>query len=171
MGRLTDILNGNAGDFNNAWNNTAAAADFGPIPKGVYVCHATRGELKKSPNKGTPYFDVEFTVVEGEFAGRKLWLPLWLTEAATPGTKRDAAKLGIISPPQFEQPLPRWYRCRVTAVVRRDDSGIEKNEVKGFDVVGIDRPEPDAFAPPTAGPPSREAGDEPPPIIPDGVPF
>ncbi len=174
MGKLSDILNGGAGNFDDTWNSTPAAGDFGPLPKGVYVCHATRGELKKSRDKGTPFFDVEFSVIEGAYIGRKLWLPLWLTAAATPGTKRDAAKLGIISPAQFEQPLPRWWRCKVTAIIRKDDNGIERNEVKGFEVLGFDKPNADPFAPPGGSdsrPPQREAGDEPPPVIPSGVPF
>ena len=148
MGRLTDILNGGAADFNATWNNTEAAGDFGPIPKGVYICHAMRGELESSRTNRTPGYKVEFAVLDGEFKGRKLWLDLWLTPAALPASKRDLAKLGIVSPAQMEQPLPRWWRCKVTAVVRRGDDGIERNEVRAFDVLGIDKPTADPFAPP-----------------------
>ena len=34
-----------------------------------------------------------------------------------------------------------------TAIIRHDDDGIERNRVKTFDVVVINKPEPDAFAP------------------------
>lgn len=155
MGKLSDILNGGAGNFDDTWNSTPAAGDFGPLPRGVYICHATNRELEKSISKGTPCYKLEFTVIEGEFKGRKLWDPLWLSAAALPGSKRDLAKLSITSPGQMEQPLPRWFRCRVTATVRRGDDGIERNEVRNFDVLGFDRPEADPFAPP--GP--SDAGD------------
>ena len=46
MGKLSDILNGSGSDFNDRWNATAAAGEFGPVPRGVYVCHATKGELE-----------------------------------------------------------------------------------------------------------------------------
>ena len=151
MGKLSDILNGSGSDFNDRWNVTAAAGEFGPVPRGVYVCHATKGELESSRSKSTPGYKVEFTVIDGDFQGRKLWLDCWLTPAALPQSKRDLAKLGITSPAQMEQPLPKWIRCNVTAVVRRDDDGIERNKVQTFDAVGIDKPEADAFAPKPPG--------------------
>ena len=112
----SDILNGSGSDFNDRWNATAAAGEFGPVPRGVYVCHATKGELESSRSKSTPGYKVEFTVIDGDFQGRKLWLDCWLTPAALPQSKRDLAKLGITSPAQMEQPLPKWIRCHVTAV-------------------------------------------------------
>ena len=41
MGRLSDILNGSSGVFNDRWNNTQAAGDFGPVPRGEYLCHVS----------------------------------------------------------------------------------------------------------------------------------
>lgn len=148
MGKLTDILAGSGGDFNDVWDNTAAAGEFGPIPKAEYVCHATKGELESSRSKGTPGYKVEFTIIEGDFKGRKLWHDCWLTPAAMPQSKRDLGKLGITSPAQMEQPLPRWFRCKVVVVLRKDDDNIERNRVRSFEVVGIDKPEVDPFAPP-----------------------
>ncbi len=159
MGKLSDILNGSGSDFNDRWNATAAAGEFGPVPRGVYVCHATKGELESSRSKSTPGYKVEFTVIDGDFLGRKLWLDCWLTPAALPQSKRDLAKLGITSPAQMEQPLPKWIRCNVTAVVRRDDDGIERNKVQTFDAVGIDQPEADAFAPKPPGEAAEPKGE------------
>lgn len=89
--------------------------------------------------------------LDTDYRDRKLWLDCWLTPAALPQSKRDLAKLGITSPAQMEQPLPKWIRCNVTAVVRRDDDGIERNKVQTFEAVGIDTPEADAFAPKPPG--------------------
>ena len=151
MGKLTDILNGNGGNFNDQWNNTEAAGDFGPVPRGEYVCHVTKGELESSRSKATPGYKVEFVILDGEYKGQRLWLDCWLTPAALAQSKRDLGKLGIVSPTMMERPLPRGIRCKVTAVLRKDDDGIERNRVRSFDVIGIDKPVVDEFAPKPLG--------------------
>ena len=74
MGKLTDILHGSGANFNEAWDATQAAGEFGAVPKGEYVCHVTQGELESSRTKGTPGYKIEFTILDGDFKGRKLWL-------------------------------------------------------------------------------------------------
>lgn len=159
MGKLSDILNGHGNNFNDQWNATEAAGDFRPVPRGEYVCHVTKGELESSRSKGTPGYGIEFTILDGDFKGRKLWHDCWLTPAALAQSKRDLGKLGITSPEMMERPLPKWLRCKVTAVVRRDDDGIERNRVRSFEVIGIDTPEADPFAPKPQGD-GNEPGDD-----------
>jgi len=153
MGKLSDILTaGGFGgdDFSNAWQNTQAADEFRPLPPGEYVCHADRGELKAA-RTGTPSYSLTFKVIEGEHTGRLVWLDLFLTPAALPMAKRDLAKLGIDDPAKLELPLPLGMRCKVRVAVRKDDDGTERNRVVRFEVVGIDKPEVDPFAPETEG--------------------
>lgn len=160
MGKLTDILaaGGQSGDdFKANWNATDAAGEFAPLPPGWYVCRAESGELDAS-QKGTPGYKLTFRVLDGDFTGRKLWHDLWLTPAALPMSKRDLAKLGIDEPAKLEQPFPPGIRCRVQIALRRDDDGTERNEVKRFEVIGIDPPEPDAFAPPADSGPNDGKG-------------
>ena len=38
-------------------------------------------------------------------------------------------------------------RCKVKLALRRDDDGIESNRIRRFEVIGIDTPDADAFAP------------------------
>ena len=163
MGKLSDILAGN-GDYFKNWNDIKAAGDDGPLPRGQYVCHLTKGELRSSRTNGTPEFALEFTVIEGDFKRRKLWHDLWLTEAAKPRTKRDLDRLGITDPErQLDRPIPRWIRCRLTVVLRKDDDGVKRNRVRSFEVVGIDTPEADPFAPKPevdGDEPSGDDGDE-----------
>ena len=147
MGKLSDILGGSSGDFADRWNKTVAAIDYGPVPRGVYECHATMGKLESSQTNRTPGYQVEFTVIDGDYSGRKLWSHHWLTLAALAASKRDLAKLGITEPKQMQVPLPEWFRCRVTVVIRRDNEGIERNEVRTFEVIGFEPREPDPFAP------------------------
>lgn len=149
MGKLTDILaaGGQSGDdFSNTWDSTAAAGEYDPLPPGWYACRAESGELDTS-HRGTPGYKVTFRVLEGDHTGRKLWHDLWLTPAALPMSKRDLLKLGIDDPAKLEAPLPQGIRCKVQVALRKDDDGTERNRVKRFEVIGIDLPEVDAFAP------------------------
>lgn len=168
MGKLSDILNGHGGNFDDVWNSAEAAGEFGPVPRGEYICHATKGELEKSTIKGTPGYKIEFTIIEGDFKGRKVWHDCWITPAAMPQTKRDLGKLGIKSLAQTEQTLPRWFRCKVTVVLRKDDDAIERNKVRSFEVIGIDKPEADPFAPPL-GDAAEPDGDVDTSFLPDSV--
>lgn len=164
--RLTDILAAGSGgdDIRDIWNSTEAAGEMGPLPPGEYVAHILAGELEASRTKATPGYKLTFAVIEGEYTGRRFWLDCWLTPAALPQTKRDLAKLGVTALEQLERPLPRYIRCKVKLALRRDDNGDERNRVKQFEVIGIDPPEADPFAP---------AGDaapvEPLPTLPDAA--
>lgn len=158
MGKLTDILaeGGYGGDdFSENWKNTNAAGDFEPLPSGTYVCHADRGELETSRN-ATPGYKLTFKVVDGENAGRLVWHDLWLTPAALPMAKRDLLKLGIDNPAKMELPLPPGIRCKVKVALRRDDDGNERNRVVRFEVIGVDKPVVDEFAPETTGGDDRD---------------
>ncbi len=89
-------------------------------------------------------------MLEGDHQGRQFWHDVWLTPAALPMAKRDLGKLGVTALEQLERPLPPGIRCKVKLALRKDDDGTEYNRVKRFEVVGIDAPEADAFAPQTA---------------------
>lgn len=145
---LKDILHAGGQDkLSQAWNTTNAATDFTSLPRGEYLCHITAGTLQSSRIKATPGYKLEFTIIDGSFAGRKLWHDCWLTGPALPHTKRDLLKLGVTSIEQLDRPLPALFRCKVKVALRRDDDGTQRNRVQSFEVIGIDQPEVDAFAP------------------------
>jgi hypothetical protein len=149
---LSDILSaGNGDDFINLWNSTEPADEFGPLPPGVYVCHLVKAELNRSRRKGTPSYNMTFKVIEGDYAGRLVWHDIWLTAKALSMARRDLGRLGVTDPRQLEQPIPKWVRFRISVVVRRDDDGIERNVVRAFEVLGIDQPPVNPFAPETEG--------------------
>ena len=144
--RLTDILNGGADSLRDQWAHTEAAGEYAPLPPGTYECHVQSGELFNA-KRGTPGYKLTFRVLTGEHAGRQFWHDLWLTAPALPMSKRDLHKLGVTSIEQLEQPLPMGIRCEVKLALRRDDDGTEYNRVRAFNVLGVDEPERDPFAP------------------------
>jgi hypothetical protein len=147
MQKLTDILaNGRVESLRAQWGETEAAGEFEPLPGGEYDARIISGELTTSRN-GTPGYKLTFRVAEGEHEGRQFWNDIWLTAAALPMAKRDLAKLGVTELDQLDLPLPPGIRCRVKLALRKDDNGAEFNKVRRFDVIGIDVPQPDAFAP------------------------
>lgn len=145
---LTDILRaGNGDSLRKLWETTTAAEEFAPLPAGEYVAHVTAVELFNSKSNNTPGVKLTFKVVEGEYAGRLFWHDSWLTAAALPQAKRDLGKLGVTSLDVLDKPLPKGIRCAVKVGLRKDDDGTERNRVRSFDVIGIDPPEVDPFAP------------------------
>lgn len=158
MGKLSDILQNRQADaIREAWDSTEAAGELAPLPTGEYQAHIIDGKLEQSRSNSTPGYKLTFRVCEGEYTGRQFWHDLWLTQAALPMTKRDLAKLGVSSLGQLEQPLPRGIRCRCKLVLRKADDGAEFNKLRTFEVVGIDPPEVDAFAPDDGTPPGQPA--------------
>jgi hypothetical protein len=141
--RLTDILNG-AGreDLVRRFNETEAAPEYAPVPRGVYAADLTGGEFTNSAT-GTPGYTLVFTIREGEFIGRRVWHTLWLTTDAMPMTKRDLAKLGVTRLDQLDRHLPQGIVCEITVALRTDDDGQARNRLTRYEVVDI---RPDATA-------------------------
>ncbi len=145
---LSDILHdGDRDSLSHAWSETEAAEDFVPLPTAEYVARIVSGELFTSKSKGTPSYKLAFRVLEGDHQGRQFWHDIWLTQAALPMAKRDLGKLGVTALDQLERPLPPGIRCKVKLALRKDDDGTEYNRVRSFEVIEIDEPEQDAFAP------------------------
>ncbi len=146
---LSDILhNGDRQTIAQVWDSTEAAEDFGsPLPAGVYVCHVASCTLFNSRKNDTPGVKLAFRIIEGDHASRKFWHDIWLTPAALPMAKRDLAKLGLTKLEQLERPLPPGIRCKVKLALCQEDDETEYNHVRSFEVVGIDEPEAEPFAP------------------------
>lgn len=146
---LSDILAAGSGGGNirDLWNSTDAADNYGPLPPGEYVAHIIAGEFEQSRTNQTPGYKLTFKVIEGEHTGRLFWHDCWLTPAAMPQTKRDLGAIGVDSLDKLENGLPRYIRVRCKVALRKDDNGEERNRVRSIVGLGLDTPEPDAFAP------------------------
>src|SRR5262249_20610799 len=132
--KLSDILtlNSDRENLQRAWQTTAAAAEFAPLPKGEYTFRVLSGELFTS-KRGTPGFKLTLEVTAGEVEGRRVWCAFWPTAAALPMTKRDLAKIGVTDLAQLEQPLPAGILIRGKLALRTDDDGNESNRLARFE--------------------------------------
>jgi hypothetical protein len=148
--KLSDILTTSERDsVIRAWETTAAAADFGPLPAGDYKAKLDGAEFFTSKARATPGIKLALVVVEPvEHVGRKLWHDLWLTGPAMPGTKRDLAKIGVTELDQLDGPVPEGIIVAVRVVTRKDDDGSERNRVTRFEFARRETPAPNPF--PTA---------------------
>jgi hypothetical protein len=151
--RLDDILGANAIDFNDLWDQTEVADEFKPLPAGQYRALVADGKLAVSKAKKTPSYKLVFEVLEpAAFAGRKVYLDLFLTPKALPASKRDLLKLKICSPQQLQQAPPAGIIADIkVALETRDDDkdgASQFNKVVSFQVTGQGTPpgllEPDA---------------------------
>jgi hypothetical protein len=149
--KLADILSGSDREhLKRAWGETRAATDFAPLPSGEYVARIIDGSAVTAKT-GTLGYKLTFRVLEGEYADRLFWHDVWLTPAALPMAKRDLGRIGVTDLDQLDQPLPKGIRCKARVVLRRDDNGEETNRVRTFEVLGIDPPEADPYAPSDSG--------------------
>jgi hypothetical protein len=145
--KLSDILrNSDRENLDKAWAEARTANEFGALPGGEYIARIIEGTASTAKT-GTHGYKLTFQVLEGEHSGRRFWHDVWLTPAAMPMAKRDLGKLGVTSLDQLDNPLPPRIRCRVKLALRKDDDANEYNRVHSFEVLGIDPPEHDAFAP------------------------
>ena len=145
--KLADILlNSDRDKLGRIWESTKAADDLKPLPSGEYRCSIASGELFNAKS-GTPGYKLKLVVLEGEHADRVVWHDVWLSEAALPMAKRDLGKLGVTSLEQLERPLPEGIVVAAKVALRKNDDGTEYNRVNRLDVVGIEPPEPEPFAP------------------------
>ena len=144
---LSDIFaNSDRDRLEKIWTTVSAANDLKPIPSGEYRLRVVNGELCSSKS-GTPGYKLTLEVLDGEHSGRRLWHDVWLSENALPMAKRDLAKLGIDNFAKMERPLPEGIIISAKVALRRHDDGGEFNRLARFEVVAIEPPTPEPFAP------------------------
>jgi len=148
---LADILlNSERDRIAGAWETAKPADDLKPLPAGEYRCRVVDGSLF-SARSGTPGYKITLEVCEGEHVGRRLWHDVWLSEAAISLAKRDLGKLGVTTLEQLERPLPEGIIVVAKVALRRGDDGAEFNRLTRFEVVGVEPPTPEPFAPAAPG--------------------
>ena len=108
-----------------------------PIPAGKYLVEVTDSEMKETKNKDGSYLELVFTVVDGEYRGRKLWDRLCINhpnsktvEIARANLSAVCHAVGVLQPQDSVQlhGLPLGVRV----ILKDDNNGEKRNEVKGY---------------------------------------
>ncbi len=68
--------------------------EYDALPKGLYNCSVT-SFLDKVSKKGKPMVEWQFTIIEGELKGRKIWLNNTLTPESLWAFKRSLLAVGF----------------------------------------------------------------------------
>lgn len=135
------------------FDEAVAAADFTPIPPGIYSARVTRGEYT-STKAGAEAYRFRFEVTDGEYAGHTVIRTWTFGPNAIPYTKRDLAPFGLTTSAQLRSPFPqagREYLVRLVVALQRGTDGIERNDVKRIDLVKVNESPVASFVLPPDG--------------------
>lgn len=119
-------------------NNVEPTTVLDPLPAGKYLAAITASEMKATKKGDGNFLELEFTILEGEFKGRKVWdrlcinHPKDITQKIARGNLSAICRaVGVMQPRDSVElhnlPLVIAVKCK-----RRDDTGDFTNEVKGF---------------------------------------
>jgi len=150
---LSEIFNNNNAGGLGAFDSTPPAPDFEPLAPGIYSARVLKGEFTTT-KAGADAYRIRFEVTEGPHAGTTLVRTWVFTPKALPYARRDLKPFGLTSSAKLLAPFPepgRDYIVRLVVVLQRDDTGIERNDIKKIDIIRVDES-------PTAAPPAPTAG-------------
>ncbi|MBN1555151.1 MAG: DUF669 domain-containing protein, partial [Phycisphaerae bacterium] len=119
-------------------NEVEPTKELDPIPAGKYLAAITASEMKAIKSGSGNYLELEFTVLEGEFKGRKVRDRLCLNHPKDIAQKMARGNLsaicravGVLQPRDSVElhnlPLVISVKCK-----RREDSFEIDNVVKGY---------------------------------------
>jgi hypothetical protein len=120
-------------------NNVEPTTVLDPLPAGKYLAAITASEMKATKKGDGSFLELEFTVLEGEYRGRKVWdrlcinHPKDVTQKIARGNLSAICRaVGVLQPRDSVElhnlPLVIAVKCK-----RRDDTGEFTNEVKGYE--------------------------------------
>jgi len=120
-------------------NEVEPTAPFEPIPAGKYLAIITASEMKTTKRGDGSYLQLEFTVLDGDCKGRKVWDRLCINHPNDLAQKIARGNLsaicravGVMQPGDSVElhnlPLVVTVKCK-----KREDTGELTNEVKGYE--------------------------------------
>lgn len=160
-------------------NQVEPSTDFDAIPAGKYVAAITDSDMRPN-SKGTgEYLWLEFTIVDGPFASRRLWTQLNLSNPSSQAVEiaqrelssicRAVGKLRIHDSIELHN-IP----LELNVKVKNSPEYGQQNVIRGFKAIESNRhaaptasaapaAKPRASAPPAAAPPSGPTNSSVPP--------
>ncbi len=146
---MANLNNYNANDY----EPTVA---FDPVPAGKYLACVTDSEMKATKKGDGNYLQLEFTVLEGEYKGRKVWdrlcinHPKGITQKIARGTLSAICRaVGVMQPGDSMElhnlPLIINVKCK-----KRQDTDEMTNEIKSYSAKNPQQPAAQTSAPQAA---------------------
>ena len=126
----------NLGNFNA--NEVEPSVGFDPVPAGKYIAALTASEMKSTKKADGSYLELEFTIIEGDCQGRKVWDRLCLNHPNSQTVKIARGNLsalcraiGVMQPKDSVElhNLPLQITVKLK---KRKDTGDLANEIKGY---------------------------------------
>ncbi len=120
-------------------NDVEPTTAYEPLPAGKYLAAITESEMKATKKGDGSYLQMEFTILDGDCKGRKVWdrlcinHPNDLTQKIARGSLSAICRaVGVMEPRDSVElhniPLVISVKCK-----KRQDTGEITNEVKGYE--------------------------------------
>lgn len=116
-----------------------AAEEYKPLPPGVYMARALRGEYCQT-KAGDDAYRMRFEVTEGDHSGKAISRVWTLTPKAAGYAKKDLPAFGITSGAKLLEPFPpagKEYHVRLTVALQRGNDGREFNDIKHIEIMRV----------------------------------
>jgi hypothetical protein len=150
-------------------NQVQPSKPFEPIPAGQYLAEIIASDWRRNKKNTGDFLELCFEIVEGAYAGRRLWRYLNLVHQNPKAVEISKAELssicwtlGVMTPGDstalHDLPLLVHVRCK-----RRADTGELINEIFAY-------AKKDSSAPPPTDPPADQQPPPGPPSLPAGLP-
>jgi hypothetical protein len=127
----------NLGNFNA--NEVEPTTSFEPLPAGKYVAAITASAMKATKKGDGSYLELEFTVVDGDCKGRKVWdrlcidHPNDLTQKIAQGNLSAICRAVGVMQPNDSVDLHNLPLVINVQLKKREDTAELTNEIKGYE--------------------------------------
>ena len=120
-------------------NEVEPSTAFEPVPAGKYIAAITASEMKPTKKADGSYLELEFTILEGDCQGRKVWDRLCITHPNQQTVKIARGNLsaicravGVMQPKDSVElhNLPLEITVKLK---KRTDNDELANEIKGYE--------------------------------------
>jgi hypothetical protein len=121
------------------FDSAEPAPEFTPIPGGVYNARVQRGEYTTTKD-GADAYRMRFEVSEGPQCGRTVIRTWTFGEKAIRYTRRDLLPFGLTTTAKLLAPFPepgKEYRVRLVVALQKGNDGLERNDIKRIDLLGV----------------------------------
>lgn len=123
--------------------STVEPSKYGLLPVGEYIAEVTNTDYKATKNGTGKYIELEMTILDGEYAGRKFWDRLNVInenkqaqDIANSTLKDILAAIGYVGSFRDTSVLHNRPMKMKLAIKTRQNSGEEQNSAKYFPLNG-----------------------------------